>query len=58
MADRAYTIETVTILPPNGAWFVYDDYPLALFNDELTARRWADEEGYGYVVFRPFGKTW
>ena len=56
---------TVTILPPNGAWFVYgvdyDDEPLALFSDELSARRWADEEGYGTfvtIVFWPFGKTW
>lgn len=58
----AHTIGTVTILPPNGAWIVYgtnyDDYPLALFGDELSARRWADEQGYGYVVFWPFGKTW
>lgn len=63
MADLAHTIGTVTILPPNGAWFVYDrggydDYPLALFGDELSARRWAAEQGYGYVVFWPFGKTW
>lgn len=46
----------------DGAWFVhgtdYDDYPLALFGDELSARRWADEQGNGYVVFWPFGKTW
>jgi hypothetical protein len=45
-----------------GAWFVhgsdYDDYPLALFADELSARRWADEQGYGYVVFWPYGKDW
>ena len=61
VADLAHTIGTVTILPPNGAWFVcdvYDDYPLALFSDELSARRWSDKHGYGYVVFWPFGKTW
>lgn len=62
MADLAYTIGTVTTLPPNGAWFVYgtdyDEYPLALFGDELSARRYADERGWGKVVFWPFGKDW
>ncbi len=30
MADLAHTIGTVTILPPNGAWFVCDVYAPAL----------------------------
>lgn len=62
MADLAYTIGLVATVPPNGAWFVhgtdYDDYPLALFGDELSARRWADKTGYGRVVFWPFGREW
>lgn len=49
-------------LPPNGAWFVYGvdtcAFPLALFDDELSARRWADEHGYGSVVFWRFGWEW
>ena len=46
----------------SGAWFVYSiDYkahPMALFSDELAARRYADEQGYGWVVHWPFGKEW
>lgn len=65
MADLAYTIGLVATVPPNGAWFVYDsgaaswdDRPLGLFGDELSARRWADETGHGCVVFWPFGREW
>lgn len=47
---------------PGGVWFVYgwdwNAYPLAVFNDELSARRWADEKGYGEVRFWPFGVEW
>ena len=45
-----------------GAWFVFawdmNAYPLALFDGELEARRWADELGYGEVKFWPFGTEW
>lgn len=45
-----------------GAWFVYDRdwnaYPIALFDSELEALRWAARSGYGKVVFWPFGTEW
>lgn len=43
----------------NGAWIVFEydmnPYPLALFADELEARRWADGNGYGRVKFWEWG---
>jgi hypothetical protein len=52
----------VSRIPSPGGWLVYginyDAHPLALFADELAARRWCDEHGYGWVVFWPFGKEW
>ena len=46
----------------NGAWFVYawewQDCPLALFDDELEARRYADTRHDADCVFWPFGADW
>lgn len=48
--------------PTAGVWFVYswdwNAYPLNVFGDELEARRWADSNGYGEVVWWPFGVEW
>lgn len=45
-----------------GVWFVYSwdwhAYPQNVFTDELEARRWADRQGYGEVVFWPYGIEW
>lgn len=45
-----------------GAWFVfgwdYGAYPIALFGSEVEALRKVESQGYGNVVFWPFGKTW
>jgi hypothetical protein len=45
-----------------GAWFVfgydYGEYPIALFGTEVEALRVVENQGYGNVVFWPFGKTW
>lgn len=49
---------------PNGVWLVitdpggYDERLLAVFpwNEELQARRMADELGYGTVRFMEFGE--
>ena len=42
-----------------GAWVVYgwdwNAYPIALWPDELSARRDADRRGYGDVAFWPWG---
>lgn len=42
-----------------GVWAVMGwwAYPLAVFPDELAARRWADEHGDGEVYWWPWG-TW
>ena len=56
-----FAADSATETPP-GAWFVYgtdwNDYPIALFGDELEARRCADKQGYGEVVFWSFGLNW
>lgn len=45
-----------------GAWFVfsydYSAYPIALYGSELEALRKVESQGYGHVVFWPFGKQW
>lgn len=45
-----------------GAWFVHSwdstAYPIALFDNELDACRLVVRQGYGSVVFWPFGKEW
>jgi len=48
---------------PTGVWFVYGQdwnaYPTAVFNDELEARRWKDENApTDMVVFWKFGVDW
>jgi hypothetical protein len=47
--------------PTPGVWVVYnhDWHRLlrAVFDDELLARRWANEHHY-YVEFLPFGQEW
>lgn len=47
--------------PPTGAWFIYgtdmNDYPIALFGDELTALRYVAAQGYHvYVKFWEWGE--
>lgn len=49
--------------PSDGVWlFVYgtdyNDYPIAAFPNEVDARRFSDEKGYGYVTFWPYGVEW
>lgn len=44
-----------------GAWLVYNYVPggcylMGLFDDELEARRYSDERGWGRVEFWPFGE--
>ena len=47
-----------------GVWFVYgwdmNAYPLVVFDDEIEARRWKDENApnYGQVKFWRYGTEW
>jgi hypothetical protein len=48
---------------PRGVWMVVSDDPYSETTyivfpgaQELEARRWADEAGYGRVAFAEFGK--
>ena len=46
-----------------GAWIVtltdWNEIPKALFDNELDARRWDDNNGgYHDVTFWPFGVAW
>lgn len=45
-----------------GSWFVYaydsGPYPIAMFDNELSALRHVNQLGYGNVLFWPSGLTW
>lgn len=53
---------TISVPVPDGAWIVYGldtmAYPLFLSMNELEARRWAGNNGYGIVKFWAFGTDW
>jgi hypothetical protein len=48
--------------PRAGVWFVfttdYHELPVAVFDDELLARRFAQHGGCDSVTFWPFGVEW
>ena len=52
----------LVVIPPRGAWFVYDwdrtAYPIGLHDNELDALRQVVGQGYGKVVFWAFGREW
>ena len=47
-------------IPAQGVWFIYgwdqQAYPVNVFQNELDARRWSDENApYDKVIFWPYG---